>query len=197
MKIVDYRGIRGLVTAKLLTDTADEITYDEPFAVCGIATLSKTTETSSGTKYYDNAPAIVITTAGGDEVAIDGSAIEDETLAKIFGDYYDEETGLYVEGEGTDDYYAMGYITKKTDGSEYYVWRLKGKYTRPETEHATEDDGTDSTGSSLTYAGIATQHKFTKTGKTAKAVHVPAAKYAGGEAAFFAQVQTPDTVAKA
>lgn len=194
MKIVDFRGIRGLVTAKLLSDTAEKIEYDEPFAVCGIATLSKSTETSSATKYYDNAPAIVITTAGGDEVAIDGSAIEDETLAKIFGDYYDEATGLYVEGEGTDDYYAMGYITKKTDGSEYYVWRLKGKYTRPETEHATEDDGTDSTGSSLTYAGISTQHKFTKTGKAAKAVHVPAAKYAAGETAFFAQVQTPDTI---
>lgn len=195
MKIVDWRGIRNLVAAKLLTDTAEEITYDTPFPVCALSTLSKTTETSSATKYYDNVPAIVITTAGGDEVAIDGSAIEDEVQAKIFGDYYDEETGLYVEGDGETNYYAIGYITKKTDGSEYFVWRLKGKFTRPEVEHATEDDGTDSTGSTLSYAGISTQHKFTKTGKTAKAVHIPAAKYAAGEAAFFAEVQTPDTIA--
>ena len=39
-----------------------------------------------------------------------------------------------------------------------------------------------------------TQHKFAKTGKAAKAVHIPAAKYAAGEAAFFAEVQTPDTI---
>jgi phi13 family phage major tail protein len=194
LKIVDWRGVRGLVAAKQLTDTADSITYDTPFPVCGLATLSKTTETSSATKFYDNAPAIVLTTAGGDEVAIDGSAIDDETLAKIFGDYYDEETGLYVEGEGEVNYWAIGYITKKTDGSEYYVWRLKGKFTRPEVEHATEDDGTDSAGNSLTFAGIMTQHKFAKTGKAAKAVHIPAAKYAAGEAAFFAEVQTPDTI---
>lgn len=195
MKIVDWRGIRNLVAAKLLTDTAEEITYDTPFPVCALSTLSKTTETSSATKYYDNVPAIVITTAGGDEVAIDGSAIEDETQAKIFGDYYDEETGLYVEGDGETNYYAIGYITKKTDGSEYFVWRLKGKFTRPEVEHATEDDGTDSTGSTLSYAGISTQHKFTKTGKTAKAVHIPADKYAKGETEFFKTVQTPDTIA--
>ena len=195
MKIVDWRGIRNLVAAKLLTDTAEEITYDTPFPVCALSTLSKTTETSSATKYYDNVPAIVITTAGGDEVAIDGSAIEDEVQAKIFGDYYDEETGLYVEGDGETNYYAIGYITKKTDGSEYFVWRLKGKFTRPEVEHATEDDGTDSTGSTLSYAGISTQHKFTKTGKTAKAVHIPAAKYSAGEAKFFETVQTPDTIA--
>lgn len=196
MKIVDWRGIRNLVAAKLLTDTAEEITYDTPFPVCALSTLSKTTETSSATKYYDNVPAIVITTAGGDEVAIDGSAIDDETQAKIFGDYYDEETGLYVEGDGEPNYYAIGYITKKTDGSEYFVWRLKGKFTRPETEHATEDDGTDSTGTTLSYAGISTQHKFTKTGKTAKAVHIPAAKYSKGEAEFFKTVQTPDTIAE-
>lgn len=194
MKIVDWRGIRGLVAAKLISDDSEAITFDTPFAVCGMSTLSKTTETSSATKYYDNSPAIVITTSGGDEVAIDGSAIEDETLAKIFGDYYDETTGLYVEGDSEANYFAIGYITKKTDGTEHYVWRLKGKFARPEVEHATEDDGTDSSGSSLTYTGINTTHKFTKTGKTAKAVHIPAAKYTAGEAKFFETVQTPDTI---
>lgn len=194
MKIVDWRGVRALVAAELLTDDTDSISWGEVFPVCALSTLSKTTETSSATKYYDNVPAIVITTAGGDEVAIDGSAISDETQAKIFGDFYDETTGLYVEGTGEPKYHALGYITKKTDGSEYYVWRLKGTFARPEVEHATEDDGTDSAGVSLTYTGINTTHKFTKTGKTAKAVHMPAAKHAAGEEDFFSQVQTPDTL---
>lgn len=197
MKIVDWRGIRGLVAAKLLTDDADGITYDTPFALAGVSSLSKTTETSSGKKYYDNLPAIVIQANGGDEVGIEASAIPEDVLAKIMGEYYDEATGMYVEGEPSSDYYAIGYITEKTDGTEVYVWRLKGQFSYPEVEHNTKDDGTDSTGNSITYTGVNTQHKFDKTGKTAKAINVLASKYKDGkgESDFFAEVQTPDTVA--
>lgn len=194
MKIVDWRGIRGLVAAELLTDGADGVTYGEPFAVAGVSSLSKSTETSSANKYYDNVPAISIQGTGGDEVSIEASAIPEDVLAKIMGEYYDEETGLYVEGEPEQKYFAIGYITEKTDGTEMYVWRLKGTFSYPETEHATKDDGTDSTGNSITYTGINTQHKFDKTGKTAKAINLPATKYAAGEAKFFETVQTPDTV---
>ena len=197
MKIVDWRGIRGLVAAELLTDDADGITYGEPFAVCGTSTLSKTTETSSANKYYDNVPAIVIQATGGDEVSIEGSAIPEDVLAKLMGEFYDEATGMYVEGEPVQKYFAIGYITEKTDGSEVYVWRLKGTFSYPEVEHATKDDGTDSTGHSVTFTGVNTQHKFAKTGKTAKAINVAAEKYTKGEAVFFATVQTPDSVSAA
>lgn len=198
MKIVDYRGIRGLVAAELLTDGEDGITYGEPFAVCGMSTLSKTTETSSAKKYYDNVPAIVIQATGGDEVSIEGSAIPADVLAKLMGEYYDEATGMYVEGEPVTKYFAIGYITEKTDGSEVYVWRLKGTFSYPEVEHATKDDGTDSTGNSITYTGVNTQHKFAKIGnKTAKAINVEAAKYTAGETEFFKTVQNPDTVGAA
>lgn len=197
VKIVDWRGIRDVVAAKVLKDDADGITYDTPFSLCGTSSLSKSTETSTGTKYYDNVPAIGIRSVGADEVAIEASAIPEDVVAKIMGEYYDEETGMHVEGEPSEDYWALGYITKKTDGTEMYVWRLKGIFAYPEEEHNTEDDGTDSTGSSLTYTGINTQHKFTKTGKTAKAVNLPAAKWSGTEEDFFSTVQTPDTIGEA
>ena len=194
MKIVDWRGIRGLMAAELLTDDADGVTYGEPFAVAGVSSLSKSTETSSTPKYYDNVPAIVISANGSDEVSIEASAIPEDVLAKLMGEFYDEATGMYVEGEPEQKYFAIGYITEKTDGSEVYVWRLKGQFSYPEVEHATKDDGTDSTGNTITFTGVNTQHKFAKTSKTAKAVNVAAAKYSAGETAFFEQVQTPDTV---
>ena len=197
MKVVDWRGIRRLTAARLLTDTADAIEYDTPCPLCGTSKLSKPTETSTSKKYYDNVPAIIITSDGADEVGIDGSAIEDDVLSKLMGEYYDEETGLYIEGEPEPAEYAIGYVTKKTDGTELLVWRLKGTFAYPEEEHNTEDDGTDSTGTTLTYSGVATQHKFKKHGKTAKAVRIPLDKFAAGEDAFFAQVQTPDTIAAA
>ena len=182
MKIVDWRGVRRLMVAKQTKDDADEITYDTPFALCGVSTLSKSTETSNAAKYYDNVPAIIITGKGADEVAIDGSAIGLEERAKI------------IEGEPEMEYHALGYLTKRTDGEERYVWRLTGTFSYPEDEHNTEDDGTDSNGNSITYTGVNTQHKFTKTGKTAKACIIPASKYTAGEDAFFENVQTPDTI---
>lgn len=194
-KVVDYRGIEGLFAAEILTDDADGITYGAPRQLCEVSTLSKSTETSSATKYYNNRPAIITRSVGGDEVSIDASAISEQDLAWLMGEYYDEETGLYVEGEPELKYFAIGYITKKTDGSEMYVWRLKGTFGYPEVEHATEDDGTDSAGNKLTYSGVNTQHVFAKTGKTAKAVNLPADKFAAGKDKFFETVQTPDTIA--
>lgn len=194
IKIVDYRGIEGLYAAELLTDTAAEITYGAPRQLCALSTLSKTTETSSGIKYYNNIPAVIIRGSGVDTVAINASAISEKDQAWLLGEYYDEATGMYVEGETEEKHFAIGYTTKKTDGSEMFVWRLKGTFSHPEVEHATEDDGTDSAGHSLTYTGVNTLHKFKKTGKTAKAVNLPAEKFAGGKAKFFEQVQTPDTL---
>lgn len=193
-KTIDWRGVRGLVAAEILTETEAEITYGTPFRVCGVATLTKTTETSSAKKYYDNVPAIVIQATGGDKVNVEGSAILEYIQAKLMGEYYDEATGMYVEGEPETKYFALGYITEDTDGEERYIWRLKGTFSYPEAEHITKDDGTDSTGSSLVYAGVNTLTKFTKTGKTAKAVNVKASKYTAGETKFFETVQTPDTI---
>ena len=80
-----------------------------------------------------------------------------------------------------------------TDGSEIYVWRLKGTLAIPGSTHQTEDDGTDGNGQELTYTGISTTHKFTKTGKGAKAINVKADGKAD-VSKFFETVQTPDSV---
>lgn len=54
----------------------------------------------------------------------------------------------------------IGYRTKTTDGTEILVWRLKGTFKIPDSDHATEDDGTDANGQEITYTGISTTHKF-------------------------------------
>jgi phi13 family phage major tail protein len=192
----EYRGIRGLVCAEVTTDTAEAFECGTPFAVCGVAELSRTTETTSEPHYYDNVPAIVIDSTGSDEVTITGSAIPFDVLAKITGQYYDEATGMFVEGERQSKYFALGYITEKTDGTEVFVWRLKGKFNIPDSTHATKDDGAEANGQELTFTGINTNHRFTAIGnKTAKAVNVDTSINTGvKEADFFTEVQTPDTV---
>jgi phi13 family phage major tail protein len=195
--IQEYRGIRGLVCAEVTTDTTEAFECGTPFAVAGVAELSRTTETTSEPHYYDNVPAIVIESTGSDEVTITASAVPFDVLAKITGQTYDAEKGMFVEGERESKYFAIGYITEKTDGTEIFVWRMKGKFNIPDSTHATKDDGAEANGQELTFTGINTTHRFTAIGnKTAKAVNVDTSVNPVVEADFFGEVQTPDTVQK-
>lgn len=196
-EVKEWRGIRGLVCAEVLTDNADGITFGEVFDVAGVSKLTRNTATSSETHYYDNNPAIVIDSTGADTVTVDASAIPFDVTAKITGQHYDEKKGMYVEGERSPKYYAMGYITEKNDGTEVFVWRLKGKFNVPDTEHGTKNDGTDATGQQLIYTGINTAHKFDIDGKkkTAKAVNIDTSVNTGvTEETFFDSVKTPDDI---
>lgn len=192
--VQEWRGIRGLVAAEVLTDDKETYEAGTPFAVAGVAELSRTTEASSEAHYYDNAPAVVIDSTGSDEVTISVSAIPFDVLAKLTGQYYDEATGMFVEGERESKYFAIGYITKKTDGAEVFVWRLKGKFNIPDSTHATEDEGSEANGQELVYTGVNTTHEFTKRNKTEKAINVDTSVNKLDETEFFATVQTPDTV---
>lgn len=189
--IEEYRGIRGLKAAILLSDTDTELTYGSVFDVAGTAELSRTTENSSEAHYYDNMAAVVVDGVGADTVTASVSAIPLDVLAKITGQYLDPTTGTLVEGNATRPYLAIGYITDNTAGQEMYVWRHKVKASIPDSQHNTKTNGTEANGQQITFTGINTIHKFTKTGKTAKAVIQPAGDLIS-ESAFFAAPQDID-----
>lgn len=192
MKITEYRGIEGLVYAEVTEDSTEKYETGEVKELAGVAELSRTTESSSEPHYYDNMPAVVIESVGADEVTATVSAIPLEVLADITGQDYVAATGMFIEGTRQNKYFALGYKTKKTDGTEIYVWRLKGTFSIPASTHVTENDGTDANGQEITFTGISTTHKFAKTTKGAKAINVPTEKIDTTD--FFKTVQTPDTV---
>ena len=192
--IFEYRGVEGLVYAKVLKDDATEITFGEVKPLAGVATIEKATASSAEAHYYDNVPAVVINSTGSDELTITTSAIPLDVLADITGQEYDQELGVLIEGERDPKYFAIGYITKKTNGKEIYVWRYKGTFGIPSSTHTTENDGTDANGQELTFTGISTTHKFAKTGKRAKAINVDLEKDLADVSTFFDEVTTIDTL---
>ena len=202
-EITEYRGVEDLVAAEVLTDNNNEeegYTTGEVFDIAGVAEISKSTSSSNESHYYNNMPAVVVSSTGADEVTLSVSAIPLDILAKITGQKYDELTGALIEGERETKYFAIGYKTKKTNGDYVYVWRLKGTFNIPESTHATENDGTDANGQELTYTGINTTHKFAKVTdkngnkKGAKAINVDVAKGLADVSTFFNEVVTPDTL---
>lgn len=194
MAITEYRGVDNLVYAEVTVDDVDNYTTGEVKKLAGVAEISRTTESSSEAHYYDNMPAVVINSTGADELTCTVSAIPLDVLADITGQNYDETTGALIEGTRTPKYFALGYKTKKTDGSEVYVWRYKGTFGIPDSTHATEDDGTDANGQEVVFTGIQTTHKFAKLGEGAKAMNVDVGLGLADVSTFFDTVTTPDTL---
>ena len=152
-KVVEFRGVDNLVAAEVLTDDNElesGYTVGEVFSVAPVAEISKTTETSSETKYYDNLPALVINSEGPDEIGVTCAIPDLATYAKLVGKSIDSETGAMIDGERDPKYYALGYRFKKTDGTYRYVWRLKGMFAIPDEASQTETNGTDSNNMELT-----------------------------------------------
>lgn len=193
-EIFEYRGVENLVCAEVTKDDVEKYETGEVIDIAGVAEISRTTENSSETHYYDNLPAIVVDSVGTDTVTCSVSAIPLDVLAKLTGQYFDESTGAFVEGERVAKYFALGYKTQKTNGKEVYVWRLKGKFSIPDSTHATKTNGTEANGQEIVFTGISTTHKFTKTGKTAKAINVDTEYDKVDVSTFFDKVQTIDTL---
>lgn len=198
-EIVEWRGVEGLVAAEVIADDNDTgqdhgyVTGDV-FAIAGVAEISKAVDSSSEAHYYDNIPAVVIQGNGADTITISASAIPLDVQAELTGQYYDDDLGALVEGEPVQKYFAVGYITEKTNGDKVYVWRHKGQFALGDQTNTTKDNGTSANGQQLTYTGISTTHKFTKTGKPAKAINVDLGKDLADVSTFFDEVTTIDTL---
>jgi len=196
-EIVEYRGVEGLVAAEVLTDDdTNGYTTGPVFAIAGVAEISRSTDSSNEAHYYDNMPAVVISSTAADEVTITASAIPLDVYAEITGQVYDSTLGALIEGPRDFKYFAIGYKTRKTNGDEVYVWRYKGTFNIPEQTNSTENDSTDANGQEIVFTGISTTHKFTaNSNKGAKALCVDVAKGLADVTNFFDTVTTPDSLA--
>lgn len=197
-KIFEYRGVRGLIAAEVLEDSKENYTTGEVFEIAGVSQIQKATDSQEESHYYDNIAAIVISSTGADTITIDASGIPLDVLAKITGQTYDADKGMFVEHERKNKYFAIGYITKTTDNVEMFVVRNKGKFGLPGETNATEDDGTTANGQQLIFTGVSTIHKFAAIGNLpCKSTVVDTSVNPIEEDVFFATIQTPDTISDA
>lgn len=190
----EFRGTDNLVIAEVTQDNSDGYVTGAVSVLAPVAEISRTTETSSDTKYYDNKPALTINAEGADTITLTVPVLDLATLALITGKLVDASTGAFMDGESTPKYFALGYRLRLTDGTYRYVWRYKGSFAIPDESSQTESAGTDSSNQSLTYTGIQTQHKFTKPNSSQKALVVDERDGLADLSTFFDQVTNCDTL---
>lgn len=201
----EFRGTDDLYYAEVISDdneTSGGYITGTVKRLAPVAEISKSTETSSDTKYYDNKPAFTINAEGADTVTLNIPALDLATLADITGKQIDATTGAFMDGEATPKYFALGYRLGLTDGTYRYVWRYKGSFAIPNETSQTKNAGTDSNGQELTYTGIMTNHKFTKAldaqgnAMSQKALVVDERDDKADLSTFFDTVTTCDTLSK-
>lgn len=193
----EFRGTDKLVYAEVLTDnneSGEGYTTGTVNVLAPVAEISKTVDTASDTKYYDNKPALTINSEGADTITLTVPALDLATLAAITGKTYDATLGAFMDGERQPKYYALGYRLRLTDGTYRYVWRYKGTFGIPDETSQTENAGTDSNNQQLTYTGIQTQHIFTKPNASQKALVVDQRDGKADVSTFFDTVTTCDTL---
>ena len=204
-EVFEFRGVDSLYVAEVTKDDNEAdggYTCETPIYLSPVAEIGKTTDSSSEAHYYDNKAMIVVNSESADKISITMAPPELKKLAKIIGKSFDATTGMFVDGERQNKYFAIMYRTKGTDGKYRYVSRLKGTFSIPEESNATENDGTDTTNTSIEFTGIYTTHEFTK-GKyngtswekgSAKGIVVDTRYGLADVDEFFTAVQTPDTI---
>lgn len=172
----EYRGVRGLVIAEI-TDGEAYVpqTWQE---LSGVQSVAVSKNESSESKFYDNAPRIVIDAEGADEITLVVSVLANKTRALIDGVEYDEKTDMIINTPKKRKYFALGYIGEKTDGTEEFNICYKGKFTGGGETHETKTDGTESTNVEYTFTAIHTSAKIRTqtdgTKVTVKSIKVPA-----------------------
>lgn len=197
-KIVEFRGCDHLVVAEVTKDDATGYTVGAITSLAPVAEIAKTTENSSETHFYDNVGAIVIKAEGSDEVTLTVPALNLDQLAKVTGKSLDPQTGAYVDDEGVEKSYAIGYRITLTDGSFRYVWRLKGVFSNvPDEDSTTKSNNIDTNNQSVVFTGNKTVYDF-QAGSIkghAKAIVIDERDGLADVSKFFDQVVTPDNLA--
>ncbi|UOQ93415.1 phage tail protein [Halobacillus shinanisalinarum] len=142
-------GLKDLVYAPLLDDSASGATYGEVKPLAPAITASTETAEETATQYADNGPIEVVSQIGETTITITASALEQAVLAEILGQEVRKGVIVYKQ-TATAPYIAIGFKGTKANGKNRNVWLLKGRFATPSDEWNTKADSPEFSNQEIT-----------------------------------------------
>jgi phi13 family phage major tail protein len=186
-------GLDNLYVAEVLADSAAAYTPDTPQWLAPAAEASQEPSTSFAIQYADDQPYDVATAEGETKISLKITGLDLETLALITGKVFDDTTGRMYDNGGVAPFMALGFRSKKSNGSYRYYWFLKGKFDMPKEAVATLADRPDPKTLDLSFTAIRTIYVFDlgDINDTVKRVIGDDDTAAFDDTGWFTQVQVP------
>lgn len=196
-KYSDYRGLRGLVAAEVLTDNGTTFTADKWQELEGAVSCNVEGEESTATIFRDNLAVRNINTEGADTATVNMDVLANKVRAWLEGRTYSETNDVYIKTPKTIRQFVFGFIGEKSDGTEEAVIIYNTTVTGGNEERNTKDDGTDVTTVEYVFTGTYTKTKFDIDGKKVpvKSVTVPLSAVVTEEKLFGVFTDGESTVA--
>lgn len=193
---VALKGVDKFYIAKVIKDDVDGIEYDVPKQLVAIQHVTREDAEESAKVYGDNKVQIVVKGEGTQTATFTTFALKPKELAELLGH---EVVGdaMVSTNRAEDVTFGIMYRLKRTDGSYTYVALAKGKFLAPSEDVETENDGTDVTMLELSVELLSSVYEFEVNGKKASYKYLQLQEEEGKDysTTFFAEMQTPDTLA--
>lgn len=153
-------GLDSLYVAVISEDSSTVYTAGTPETFAPAAEASQEPSTSFEVQYADDQPFDVMSGEGETKISLSVTNLPNEMLATITGKVFNAASGQLWHNGGTAPFCALGFRSKKSNGSYRYYWYLKGKFDVPKEEGTTLEDTPSPKTLTLTYTAIRTTYKW-------------------------------------
>lgn len=186
-------GVSDLYVAAISEDSASAYTAGTPEYFAPLAEVGVEPSVNRETQYADDNPYDTFVSEGETVLTLTVTGIPPQMLAAVLGKTFDATTGRVYDTGATPPDYALGFKSKKSNGSYRYYWYLKGKFSTPSESFETQGDTPAPQTTEIVFTAVATtyQHDVGATNEEVKRVWGDDDTDAFSGTGWFSQVQVP------
>ncbi len=155
-----FVGVDQIYYALITQDDPSAYAAGVPAVFAPAMNIAQAPKSNSKVQYADNQPFDTMSSEGETELDVEITGLPLNVQATILGRVYDAATGRLFDNGGTPPDIALGFRAKKSNGDYRYYWFLKGKFTSPNEEQATQTDTPDPKSTKLKFTAVRTIYQF-------------------------------------
>ena len=190
----EVAGVKDVYVGRVLADTTSTYTVDSLRQLAGAKSVTKSVEEDTLTLYADNTAYKNKKSVKDPTLELELTYISPEDLAYVTGQKYDETRKALIGGTPEDVEIALIYVYQDTDGNNHLCQYFKGSVSTPETEAQGISDSITTSGHTLTFTAVKTNHIFTKYGERISYIEYEESDSPLDFSDFLVTFKDPDTI---